>query len=247
MITNTGKTIATMKVPDGTVLNIFNRTFYSWGKTINFQDDRGKSRYSIAIDQSYISNQYRCACFTRSFANNAIGMTPYILLYVPDLSKTTDNGTTAYPLFELISPSINYTGNIYQLTWWSNVKDYSKLENVNGIYKYDAEKIKRFSQSTIATETESNTCGNILCTAQLYFEKLKQTGSGAFDSNIRMTPIIRNIAIVTLLTGQGYITDFSSGGGDGGIGMHSHLSNNDGGFSAAVFMPSAIMKPFTWS
>ena len=64
---------------------------------------------------------------------------------------------------------------------------------------------------------------------------------------MRITPVIYNIAVVDVLTGQGYITDFSGGGGDGGVGMHSHLSTNDGGFAAAVFMPSAIMKPFTWS
>ena len=249
MITNNGKTIAIVKMPDGSVLNIFNRTFYAWGAKITFQDQNGKSRYTIAIDQSYISNQYRCACFTRSYSNNTIGMTPYLVLYVPDMSKKTDDSVTAYPLFEMISPAINHTGTVYQITWWSNVKDYSKLtKNDEGIYTYSADQIKRFSQSTIATESASSTCGNILCTANLTFEKLKQTGTGAFDSSFRMTPVIHDIAIVAMVTGQGYITDFSSGGdGEGGIGMHSHLNNNDGGYAAAVFMPSAIMKPFTWS
>lgn len=247
MITNTGKTIATIKSTDGSVINIFNRTFYSWGSTIQFKNSSGKSIYSMAIDQSYISNQYRCACFTISYSNSALSMTPNLVLHVPDMTALSNNGIVAYPLFELISPTINKTGESYQLTWWSNVDDYSKLVNNNGIYTYEREKIKKFSQSTISSEKSTNLSGSILCTAHVYFERLSQVGSGTFESSATETPIIRSIAIIALITGQGYVTDFSSGGDDGGIGMHSHLDNNDGGFAAAVFMPSAIMKPFTWS
>lgn len=247
MITNTGKSIVSIKTNEGIVISIFNRTFHAWGSTINLNDMQNNKRYNIAIDQSYITNQYRCACFSMSYANNSLRTTPHLVVYAPDMSTKSNNGITAYPLFELISPSVNKTGDIYQLTWWSNVANYSQLTQINNIYQYDPSVIKKFSQSTISSEKSTNSSANLLCTAHIYFEKLKQSGSGTFDARPRITPVIHHVAIVDVITGQGYVTDFSSGGDDGGIGMHSHLDNNDGGYAAAVFMPSAIMKPFTWS
>jgi hypothetical protein len=64
-----------------------------------------------------------------------------------------------------------------------------------------------------------------------------------------LTPVITNPLILSLNTGYGYITDFATntnGGGNGSLPMHSHTSVTDGGFAAAVFMPSAVMRPFNW-
>ena len=248
MITDVGRTVACVKTADGTVLNIFNRTFYNWGTNIVFKDERGNNRYNVIVDTSYVTNCYRCACFTRSFATRAIDNSPQILLYVPTSAQSSAFGITAQPLFELISPTIAKNEDIYQLTWWSNVEDYSQMaQGSGGTYEYDPSKLKMFSTNTLGDEAENSSCAKILCTAMMNFERLVQVGGSSKDASPRWTPVIRNVAVIAVITGEGYITDFSTGGSGGGIGMHSHLSNDDAGFAAAVFMPSAVMKPFNWS
>jgi len=95
-------------------------------------------------------------------------------------------------------------------------------------------------------ESSSSAC-KILCTAPIYWEKLKM---GAYDDKAYSTPIVRNIAILACVQGEGYIVDFSTGGGggggDGGAKMHNHLNNQECGFAGAVFMPSAMPRIISW-
>jgi hypothetical protein len=97
--------------------------------------------------------------------------------------------------------------------------------------------------------------GKVLCTANLKWEKLATTinfGNKVKDIVPKFYPIITNVIVLAIIRGQGYVTDFAAGGGDGSgvytsINIHSHTATNDGGFAAAVFMPSAVMKPLNWS
>lgn len=270
MTTFTGKAFATIRMHNGSVINMFNRSFSSWGTSIDFLDPNGTTRYKMAIDQVYMKNKYRCACFTYSFTASAISMSPRVVLYVPGKNSSNDSNENssasgdgsdgssssetesspfswAYPIFELICPTISSIGNgVYQLTWWSNVDNYNAIKDENGTYIYNPTQIKKFSEYSLSSNaSRSGSCANIVCTAPLHFENLMQNGT---DKNCYFaTPVIKRIAIIDVIPNNYYVTDFSGAGGGDGIGMHSHLNNNDGGFAAAVFMPSAIMKPFTWS
>jgi hypothetical protein len=77
---------------------------------------------------------------------------------------------------------------------------------------------------------------------------LKQEGGGVQDTYHSLIPIIDTPAIAAVSKNDGYVLDFETGtgSGGGGIGMHSHTSNDDGGFAAAVFMPSASIRPINW-
>lgn len=263
MITEVGKTVPLIQFPDGTAICFYNKCMTSWDANIKYSSADGVVRYIVVIDDTYRVNEYRCGCFVRTWTHMGIDSKEQILLYVP---RSTDNnavvtdkmigpptpqqaGVTALPIFELISPVISkVNGGKYQLTWWSNVSNVNDLVKSGDAYEYNPEAIKRFSRKTIADETETSTCAKILCTAPIEFEDLIHVSGGGADAMPRMVPIIRDIAVTTVIAGEGYVTDFTTGGdGGGGIGMHSHLSNDDAGFAAAVFMPSAVMKPMNWS
>lgn len=250
MITDVGKSVATVKLLDGNVVNFFNKT-YDLSSEIIYYNQQGNPQYVITYNETQFKNKHRCAYYTRSYSQSAIDNIPRIVLCLSGISITAPYGITAFPLYELISPSVNRLGvDEYQLSWWSNVDDISKLTLKNGIYFYNSNAIKKFSQNTLADIEENQAATKILCTAYIKWEKLAQSINGVKDITAQLTPIIVNPTIIAVIQGEGYITDFSGGGsgsgGGGGLSLHSHTSNEDGGFAGAVFMPSANMRVLNW-
>lgn len=248
MITDVGKSVATVKLLDGNVINFFNKT-YDLSANINYYDQQGNLQYVVTRDEAQYNNKHRCAYYTRSYSQSAIDNIPRIVLCLSGISVTQQQNITAFPLYELISPSVNRLGiDEYQLSWWSNVDNITDLNQIQGIYFYNSNAIKKFSQNTLADIEENQAATKILCTAYIKWEKLAQQINGVKDITAQLTPIIVNPTIIAVIQGEGYITDFSGGGsgGGGGLSLHSHTSNEDGGFAGAVFMPSANMRVLNW-
>lgn len=240
-----GKSIASTHLSNGTIITMFNQII-NVTTQISFKNANGVVKYRMTADIGAQADKLRCAQYIVSMSQAALSQTPRMVLYIS--SKTVINSATditVLPLYEFISPTITRLGfENYQLTWWCNSD-----ESVNTSL-YDDIKIKKFSQHQLDSFTPPATATQILCSANLRWELLSQDGGGIKDSFPVLTPIIHNPVILSTKTGYGYVTDFASnsGGGGGGNGMslHSHTSVTDGGFAAAVFMPSAVMRPFNW-
>lgn len=233
-----GKNIATTRLSDGSVLNLFNSTVVK-AQTINFKDIDNQIRYTLVLDQTSFQKKYRCACYSRSFPQSTIDTQVRYLLVLPN------SGKNVQPLYEFISPSIlNLKQDMIQISWWSNVYA-NKFQD-----KYDVNALVRFSSSELVID-ESIKTYKILCTSVIRWEYLKQDTTG--DNYHKLIPIIDTPIIVAVIKDQGYVVDFETGtgsgsgsGSGGGIGIHSHTSNDDGGFASAVFMPSAHLRPISW-
>lgn len=245
-IVDIGKNVVVTRMYDGSILNFFNHTILASNNTIVFLDIDNKERYIMNLDQTVIQNKYRCAHFVRSFAQSEMDNEPKMVLMLNDSDKgnTTEQDIQVSPLYEFISPSVmNIKQDNVQLTWWSNVQA-DKFDSNQG---YDVKSLIRFSSTQLGIDT--NIIGyKIMCTAVIRWEMLKQVVGGVTEQYHKLYPIIYKPAIVTIIKDQGYILDFESGtgSGGGGIGLHSHTSNDDGGFAAAVFMPSARIRPLNW-
>lgn len=234
-----GKNIAITRMSDGSVLSMFNNAIMTADTTINFYDKSGKQRYTMSIDQTAITNKYRCAYYSRSLPQSAVDTSdskPRFLLRLISSS-------TVEPIYEFISPAImSVKQDMVQLSWWSNVET-SKFNS-----SYDKTALVRFSSSNLYVDTNI-AVSKILCTATIRWEYLRQSGGGVNDSVFKLIPIIDTPVIATTINNQGYVVDFETGtggGGGGGLGIHSHTSNDDAGFAAAVFMPSAHIRPLSW-
>lgn len=252
MITDVGKSIASTKLLDGCIVNFFNKTL-DLSSTISFKDQFGNVKYEMTINSADLANKYRCCYFSRSFPQSSIYSQPRIVLNLSGVNVSSTSRITAQPLFETMFPSISkFHIDQYQLSWWSNIKSVANLQTqeVNGskFYVYDSENILKFSYNTLGDIEESSSSAKILCTANIRWEKLAMTANGVTDIAYFDTPIIDNPTILLVIQGQGYVTDFSGGGdgGGGGLSLHNHTSNEDGGFAASVFMPSANLRMLNW-
>lgn len=279
-----GKSIATIRMDDGRVYSIFNRTAFGLEGNILFYDDAGEVRYEMLPDQDAVSQSLRCAYYTFAMPNASVDPTPRLVVYVSgdesSVSESSSSGSeeeqtessteetsgpriTAEPLYELITPTIHRRGpDGCDLVWWSNVSNATtfaaetrqcwatgKVEgfvNPAANYTYRPELVKRFTEDEIEYGTNGNeNTAKIMCEACIYWENLAQVGGGVSDSFTHLTPVIKKINVVTLIPGEGYVTDFT-GGNNGAMGIHNHTCIEECGFAAAVFMPSAVMRPFNW-
>ena len=250
MINDVGKTTAIIRLNDY-VINMVNATIPSsmtGGIRIFDEDGTDNLRYTLSISEA----DQRCLMFSRSFSGDAIDNVLRPVLYVPPSVTAIDaQGVTCIPLYECISPSLGrlVNGN-YQLTWWSNMDSMPETDPLSGKYVYDYASIHRFKTSELGDVESSETACKIRCTAPVHWEKLRMEGYDGEQGSPRTfnTPLIRDIAILTAISGEGYIVDFSTGGGSGGGGnkIHSHLNTQDCGFAGAVFMPSATPRVMSW-
>ena len=260
MIFNTGRTPATSQIQDGSIIHIFNYSASSARATtgqIAFYDVVGNKKY-VVNTQSIENPNYRIASFARSLSHTTFHNTIRMVI----LNKSSEEASQqylipAFPIYQLISPNITNMGyDSYQLTWWCNTDkatEWMTEKNPDGItYKYNDVYVKKFNLKQLDKISEpTSTSAKVLCTAALRWQKLAQVGGGAADIHPKFMPVISDPVVLTFIKDEGYVTDFSipgSGQGEGtGLGIHAHTAINDGGFAAAIFMPSAIMKPFNWS
>ena len=248
MINDVGKTTAIIRLNDY-VINMVNATIpMSMTSGIRIFDEglTGNLRYTLSISEA----DHRCLMFSRSFSGDAIDNILRPVLYVPpSVVDVGTQGVTCIPLYECISPSIGrlVNGN-YQLTWWSNMDSMPETDPLSGKYVYDYASIRRFKTSELGDVESSETACKILCTAPVHWEKLRMEGYDGAQGSTRTfnTPLIRDIAILAAISGEGYIVDFSAGSGGGGNKIHSHLNTQDCGFAGAVFMPSSTPKVMSW-
>ena len=248
MINDVGKTTAIIRLNDY-VINMVNATIpMSMTSGIRIFDEglTGNLRYTLSISEA----DHRCLMFSRSFSGDAIDNILRPVLYVPpSVVDVGTQGVTCIPLYECISPSIGrlVNGN-YQLTWWSNMDSMPATDPLSGKYVYDYASIRRFKTSELGDVESSETACKILCTAPVHWEKLRMEGYDGAQGSTRTfnTPLIRDIAILAAISGEGYIVDFSAGSGGGGNKIHSHLNTQDCGFAGAVFMPSSTPKVMSW-
>lgn len=248
MINDVGKTTAIIRLNDY-VINMVNATIpMSMTSGIRIFDEglTDNLRYTLSISEA----DHRCLMFSRSFSGDAIDNILRPVLYVPpSVVDVGTHGVTCIPLYECISPSIGrlVNGN-YQLTWWSNMDSMPETDPLSGKYVYDYASIRRFKTSELGDVESSETACKILCTAPVHWEKLRMEGYDGAQGSTRTfnTPLIRDIAILAAISGEGYIVDFSTGSGGGGNKIHSHLNTQDCGFAGAVFMPSATPRVMSW-
>ena len=248
MINDVGKTTAIIRLNDY-VINMVNATIpMSMTSGIRIFDEglTGNLRYTLSISEA----DHRCLMFSRSFSGDAIDNILRPVLYVPpSVVDVGTQGVTCIPLYECISPSIGrlVNGN-YQLTWWSNMDSMPATDPLSGKYVYDYASIRRFKTSELGDVESSETACKILCTAPVHWEKLRMEGYDGAQGSTRTfnTPLIRDIAILAAISGEGYIVDLATGSGGGGNKIHSHLNTQDCGFAGAVFMPSSTPKVMSW-
>ena len=116
--------------------------------------------------------------------------------------------------------------------------------------------VKRFNGTNITQEQPKTKSAKVLCSAAVKWEKLAtgltSNNSTKKESLPQYYPVINNPIVLSFMTNEGYVTDFAAPGNGGDdaysvTNIHSHTATNDGGFAAAVFMPSAVMKPLNWS
>lgn len=249
MINDVGKTVATVHLSSH-ILTMMNVTVTDT-KSIDFlEDDNTTVRYKMSFDTSAFG--CRALFYSRSFAGDAIDETLRPVIYVPP-SVDASNGASSNsnipvtPLYECIAPvAVKHSADVVQLTWWSNTSSVLTKNPDTDNYDYDYSKIKKFYTSKLDDIKDTKDCSKILCTASIGFERLKQKGTDTMPYDI---PIIKNVVILACISGEGYIVDFSTGGGGGGngsLGIHNHLSNLEGGFAGAVFMPSAVPRVISW-
>lgn len=245
-INDIGKTIASVR--RGSVLyNFFNTTLVETSQ-VNFVSDNDSSstKYSLTISNTD-GNNYRALHYIKSFVNDAIDTKIRPVLYINRNIKT-DYGILALPIYEAIAPSINkYHDGQIQISWWSNVNGILEMDQTNRDYLYDSSKILKFSTKRLGDIQDNTNGSKILCTAFINWERLRQINGVAADSIFSEVPVIDHIIILQCISGQGYITDFDMGGNGGGIGIHAHTNNRDGGLAVATFAPSAMMRPIAWS
>lgn len=239
MVTEVGKSVAVLCLPDGSTVNIFNKqlpTIPTAG--LHFTRPDGSEAYVINYDASYATA--RGAVFRRALGQNSVSENDVPLIYAPN-----DQNVCSI-LFQVMSPTIHqFDENKYQLSWWTNLENCDP-ETISS-HTYLDYTVHKFDASNLDIENDSSNT-KALCTAYIKFEKLKCSGGGTSSDGdaFQIYPIITRPIIVYAQKGQGFIVDFATGGGGGGIGVHAHTSVQDAGFAAAVFMPSAIMKPFNW-
>lgn len=244
MISDVGKTIASSRMNNGMVINIFNSGIDATG-TVEFYDVAGL-RYQMAIDSLWSGQKYRAAHFTRSFPGDSIHNYKLLVPYVPNNEYGSSGCLQALPLFEVISPTMSKTASdVYQMTFWTNM---SSIKTSNGGQRvYDYQNVVKFSNNALGDIEEDSSVSKVLCVAPIHWENLYQVGGSIRETKVQLTPVIQQVAITAVIMNDGYIVDFSTGGDGSGNTMHSHTSNLDCGFAAAVFMPSASMRVQNWS
>lgn len=248
MPTNVGKTTATAKLSDGSVISVFNRSLQNDSSNILFKDYFGNVRYELVIPTQYVGKHYRCAHFSRFYGQSGNGNPyPNLVIYVPNITiEGATYGIPAIPLYQTISPTLfKHSQDDFMLTWWSNMEIQNGV-TLSNFYSY--ENIKKFSSDEIDNFQEKSNVAQLLCAASVRFEKLKQVGGGLNQQQCSLIPIIYNPMIVHYIENNGYVVDFATGGGggNGSFSNHNHTDTNQGGFAAAVFMPSATVRPLNW-
>ena len=243
MINDVGKTSVIIRLNDY-VINMVNSTLGNsvTGSIRIFDEDGSTLRYTMTVGDL----QSRCLMYARLFSGDSIDTSLRPVVYIPsNVSDVGTGGVSCIPLYECISPSVSklINGN-YQVTWWSNTDSALAMDETSK-YVYDYSKIHKFKSNALDDVDSTSSACKILCTAPVHWEKLKMDG---YDDMTYMTPIIRDIAVLACISGEGYIVDFSTGGGGSGGGMrvHSHLNTQDCGFAGAVFMPSATPRVMSW-
>lgn len=245
MISDVGKTIASSRMNNGMVINVFNSAIDATG-VVNFYDIAGL-RYQMAIDSLWSAQKYRAAHFTRSFPGDSIHNYKLLVPYVPNSQYGAGGRLQALPLFEIISPTMSKTASdVYQMTFWTNMSSIALTPGGQRVYDYL--NVVKFSNNALGDIEEDSSVSKVLCVAPIHWENLYQQGTGIAETRLQLTPVIQQVAITAVIMNDGYIVDFSTGGGgSAGNAMHSHTSNLDCGFAAAVFMPSASMRVQNWS
>lgn len=248
MILDVGKTPAVVRLQDGCVITFFNTTIIS-NDNIAFKDTNGNDRYLLTVDTATQTNKFRALHFIRSYPQSALDNTPRVVPFTHRLNTASNTGMTADFLYEVISPQIGKSDDgIYQMTFWTNVTDASKItQNNNGTFDYDPTAVLKFSTERLGDIDDLQGGTKILCSALLHWELLSQVGGGITDSVRRLTPVIQNVSVLAKITGENYATDFSSGSdGGGGARIHNHADNHNSGFAYAVYSPSSIIRPLSW-
>lgn len=247
MVNDVGKTAATI-IYNNALYHFYNSTFLET-EDVDFYDDFGNVRYRLSVSNTAGYN-YRSMHYSRSFFNNGMNDLPRPVLYAPTFGTAkVPYGIPALPLFEAISPNACVTSDMtQQITWWSNTSEALQPNLLDpSRYDYDASKIMKFSTDSLGDVEASTNCSKILCSAGIKWELLRQGNGLTIDLKCIWMPIITDILVLQCISGDGYVVDFSTGGGGSGIGMHSHTSNDDGGLAVATFAPSAMLRPMAWS
>lgn len=255
MIVDAGKTPAVIRMKDGGILSFFNNGIYLPTSQITYADETGKIRYTMNINSTDRNAHNRALHYVRSYPSglvNGIEQQRLVLFTDPHTNRrsqasstsTVQQNLSATPLFEVISPQIYTDGDNYQMTFWTNITDASKVQDNN--YVYTPSDILKVSEQNMQV-AESALSAKALCTCPIHFELLRQITNNVED-RCHLTPVIKQIGVIMVIKNGNFIFDFAGGGGNTGFKKHMHTNAlTDAGFAVAVFAPSAIITPLSWS
>ena len=243
MVSDIGKALSTVKLQEG--LCSFYNAAVEEESGVRWLDAQGNARYVLAADGAKAS-AWRALSYVRSYAAAKTAHVK-LALYVPNYSQATAYGLTAMPLYETIAPSVmRDSSGVCQVTWWTNVDSFTgSAEHLDYYANYQS--VHRFSNLDLESVEDSATSSKLLCTAPITWEMLRQEGGPGADGSLHEVPVIRHVGVLSVITGEGWVTDFSTGGGGGAMRMHAHTSNEDCGFAVATYAPSAMLRPISWS
>lgn len=241
MITDVGKNTPSLFMGDGSVYTFVNDTVIQ--STWHYRDTNGLIRYTVS-DTSAPSAKFRALHFYRSFpGSNRGGALKVPVIYLTNSLFDSANGSTgisAQFLYECIAPQIAVNKEqVFQLFFWTNVTDVSSFKTLSDNEKiYNQDNVVKFSNDELGDI--DFTSQKVLCSANINFEML----SVQETSRIQI-PVIRKIVVLDIINDGNVITDFAGGGG-GGLKIHNHADNSNGGFAFSVYSPSSIMRTLSW-
>ena len=247
MITDVGKTPASTILPDSSIVTFFNGTIKQ--TSVKYVGLNGSERYNVQGTGIDITNKHRALYFIRSFPGSGFGATvPLPVVYIPSSINQNTQGNSSVScsfLYECIAPQIccNDSG-VYQIIFWTNTDDASKLStNASGETLYSQDAVTKFKTDSLGDTESVSTSVKLLCSANIDFELL----SSSLGGGRQLTPVIKKIIVLAAISNENYATDFAGGGSGGGLKVHTHINNDNGGFAFACFAPSATINPISWT
>lgn len=246
------RNLCPLTAPDGTQFVFFNTEVISKGR-IDFIEDIKTSvaKYSIVFTDDEVKKKYRALHYSRYYLNSAIEAIPRLVPFSgitpKEQTEMAMNQGTAYAsaLYEAISPAAasvpGFPGAC--LLFWTNLTEPFHISG-NNTSEYERSKIVKFENDKLEDYDLDLYTHKALCAAMIDWQQLKTVGGFVQDSSRITTPVVT--AVHVLMTEKSRaVVDFSNGSG-GGLNIHNHSDNSNGGFAYAVFAPGTSVQPVNW-
>lgn len=247
MIADVGRTVCSISAPDGDIFYFFNAEIENKATINYFEKNSDNVKYKLVYSDMEKKKKYRALHYSKYYPNSTEGKIPRVVPFSPFVS-TSDDLQVISPLYEVITPSLgNLPGRSgINIVFWTNLSENKNTlrKSSSGAFIYDSTKILRFENDKLEEVELDNYSIKLLCSAQITWERLQAIGGSYNDTKSHLTPVVKEVFVLTVQEGNIAI-DFSGGGGRG-MWRHNHSDNNNGGFAYAVFAPGTSLQPVNW-